>query len=331
MSSIMLSAPRGALRCVELCAGAGGQGLGLELAGFSHAMLAELDADACATLGANRPDWPVVQVDVRELGEADLMALGPVDLLAAGVPCPPFSVAGLQRGPDDDRDLFPAVLHIIRVLRPRAVMIENVKGLLQRRFDPYRREIAAELGRIGYTAEWRLLYAKDFGVPQLRPRAVLVALPPDEHWEFRWPAPDTRPVCTVGRALAPSMGAAGWEQAAAWAQVADRIAPTLCGGSRRHGGPDLGPSRARREWARMGVNGSSVANHLPRPGDPLPVRLTVEQLALLQGFPPDWVFTGNKTSRCRQIGNAFPPPVAEAVGRQLTAVLSGAAQPSTVP
>ena len=313
------------LTCVELCSGAGGQSLGLERAGFSHLALAEIDTDACNTLRTNRPDWPVLQADVRSLADDGLPpAAAGADLLAAGVPCPPFSVAGLGHGPDDERDLFPAALALTAQLRPRAVLIENVRGLLQQRFALYRAAISKALAELGYTAEWRLLFASDYGVPQLRPRAIMVALPVDLLWAFRWPLPGPtagRPT-TAGHALHASMAAAGWELADAWARRADRVAPTLCGGSRRHGGPDLGPSRARSTWAAMGVNGGSVAERPPQPGDPLPVRLTPEQLAVLQGFPPDWVFTGTKTARCRQIGNAFPPPVAEAVGRRLAEILA---------
>ncbi|WP_236653291.1 DNA cytosine methyltransferase [Streptacidiphilus melanogenes] len=308
--------------CIELCSGAGGQALGLEQAGFRHALLAEIDPAACATLHANRPTWPVLNTDVRSLATDGLPSLargGPVDLLAAGVPCPPFSVAGLGLGPDDERDLFPAVLAITERLRPSALMVENVRGLLQQRFRAYRDRIRQRLSELGYTAEWRLLYASEYGVPQLRPRAILVALPSDLLPHFRWPVPGpsaSRPV-TVGEALVQSMAADGWELADLWAAEADQVAPTLCGGSRRHGGPDLGPSRARAAWARMGVRGGSVADRLPQPGEQLPVRLTPEQLAVLQGFPPDWTFTGTKTARCRQIGNAFPPPVAAAVGRAM--------------
>ncbi|MFI5529143.1 DNA cytosine methyltransferase [Kitasatospora sp. NPDC051853] len=306
---------------LEICAGAGGQAIGLERAGFRHVGLVELDADACETLRANRPSWPVLQCDLREYkGEG---VAGPrLDLLAGGVPCPPFSLAGRQLGPADPRDLFPSVLDLAGILRPRAIMIENVKGLLSPKFDAYRSGMAARLRELGYEAGWRLLNACDFGVPQLRPRAVLIALLESLHQWFRWPeASLAHGRVTVGQVLRESMAAGGWEQAAAWAGIADQVGPTVCGGSRKHGGPDLGPSGARNAWARLGINGSSLADQVPRPGDPLPVRLTTAQVALLQGFPEDWTFAGNKTSRYRQIGNAFPPPVAEAVGRSLAPVL----------
>ncbi|MPY42080.1 DNA cytosine methyltransferase [Streptomyces phyllanthi] len=308
--------------CVELCAGAGGQALGLERAGFRHETLIELDRDACRTLRTNRPQWNVMEADVRSVS-AELISGGRACLLAAGVPCPPFSLAGKQLGADDERDLFPPVLSLISAIKPRAVLIENVKGLLQRKFAAYRSSVIQTLKSLGYTAEWKLLYARDFGVPQLRPRAVLVALEAHAFGGFQWPDGNS-PVsgnALVGDVLRDSMGSRGWELADHWAQQARQIAPTLCGGSKKHGGPDLGPSRARQAWAKIGVNGSGVADAPPAPGDPLPVKLTVEQMALLQGFPPDWKFEGLKTSAYRQVGNAFPPPVAQAVGLKIAEAL----------
>lgn len=316
---------------VELCAGAGGQALGLHWAGFEHVALVEIDQDACETLRANGRRWGwherVHQVDLREWRPPhDFPA---VQLVAAGVPCPPFSIAGRQLGPDDDRDLFPAVLRLVEMLGPTAIMIENVRGLLATKFNSYRAAILRRLAAMpggGYVGEWRILEAHHFGVPQLRPRAVLVALRPRAWEHFTWPNPDEYPSApSVGEVLLPSMQARGWEGATAWAAAADRIAPTLVGGSRKHGGPDLGPTRAKREWRRMGVDGHGLADDVPGPGFVGLPRLTVRQAALLQGFPSDWVVCGRKTSAYRQVGNAFPPPVAEAVGRQIAAALRATA------
>lgn len=113
------------------------------------------------------------------------------------------------------------------------------------------------------------------------------------------------------------MGANGWEGVEQWAKHADKIAPTIVGGSKKHGGPDLGPVRARRAWAELGVDGNGVANEAPSPGfDGMP-KLTKEMIALIQGFPPEWNFGMKKTAACRMIGNAFPPPVAKAVGLEI--------------
>ena len=318
--------PERVLASVEICAGAGGQALGLEQAGFRHAACVECDPDACNTLRRNRPDWLVLERDLRDVTRSGCLArLAGCDLLAGGVPCPPFSVAGARRGSADERDLFPIALELVAELQPRAILIENVRGLLAQRFARYRCEVLAALRGLGYErAEWELLRAADYGVAQLRPRSVLVALRDDLEHDFTWPQPRAEPAPTVGAALADLMGAGGWPHAAAWARGADKVAPTLVGGSKRHGGPDLGPTRARHEWRALGCDGRSIADAPPGPTEPgshLP-RLTVRMAARLQGFPDDWVFTGSKTAQYRQVGNAFPPPVARAVGTELRRALS---------
>jgi len=315
------------LTSVEVCAGAGGQALGLEWAGFEHLACVEIDAQACETLRLNRPSWNVIEADLRELvAEYALTEHAGCGLLAGGVPCPPFSVAGKQLGRDDERDLFPAMLELAKQLMPSAILIENVRGLLADRFAGYRRDVLAQLSDLGYLrADWELLQASDFGVPQLRPRALLVALRDDVEGDWFWPAPQPAAAPTVGEALIDLMGERGWSHAAGWASRADRIAPTLVGGSKKHGGPDLGPTRAKREWASMGCSGMGVANEAPGPGDPAnhAPRLTIRMVARLQGFPDDWEFAGRKTAQYRQIGNAFPPPVAHAAGAQIAEALAG--------
>ncbi len=310
------------LTCLEICAGAGGQSRGLELAGFTHALALEIDSDAAETLRLNRPDWDVLEDDVRNLDGAQYHG---VDLLAGGVPCPPFSVAGGQLGSDDERDLFPEALRLVREVGPAAVMLENVKGLAERKFSDYRQAVIDELEHLGYEIHWQVLNACEYGVSQLRPRFVLVAIKRRYSAHFTWPTPTSTP-STVGKVLYPPMAANGWPGAKAWAKRANSIAPTIVGGSHKHGGPDLGPTRARADWLRLGVEGRSIAEDAPpahAPYDYLP-RLTCEMVALIQGFDADWRFAGRKTSKYRQIGNAFPPPVAQAIGVQIKAALVGA-------
>ncbi|MBO0831507.1 MAG: DNA cytosine methyltransferase [Actinobacteria bacterium] len=306
---------------VEICAGAGGQALGLEQAGFRHAAAVELDADACETLRRNRgDDWKIVEGDVAGV---DGRAYAGVDLLAGGVPCPPFSIAGKQLGREDERDLFPHALRLVAEARPRAVLLENVRGLGTRRFDGYRSQVLGRLSDLGYQTWWDLVNASDHGVPQLRPRFVLVAIAAPWAARFRWPEPLPGPPPTVGDTLADLMAAAGWPGAADWAAGASGIAPTIVGGSKKHGGPDLGPTRARAAWRQLGVDGLGIADSPPGPGHPISVlpKLTVNMVARLQGFPDSWQFAGRKTAAYRQVGNAFPPPVARALGMAIAAAL----------
>ena len=196
------------LTSLELCAGAGGQALGLEQSGFRHLALIELDPHACATLRMNRPYWNTIEDDLHHWNATRFR--GKVDLLAAGVPCPPFSKAGKQLGPKDDRDLFPQALRLIRQCQPGAVMIENVRGLMDDRFAPYRAALDEQLRAEAYEPHWRILHAADFGVPQLRPRTLLVALQRDLLPFWRWPSAAKKAAPTVGEALREEMAAGGW-------------------------------------------------------------------------------------------------------------------------
>lgn len=306
---------------LEICAGAGGQSLGLEGAGFGHELAVEIDKDAAATLRLNREEWDVREDDVRNVNGRDFKG---IDLLAGGVPCPPFSLAGKQLGADDERDLFPEALRLVKEANPAAVMLENVKGLATARFATYRQSILDALDKMGYDADWQLLYSSEFGVPQLRPRFILVAMKRRHFRKFEWPRPIGTPP-TVGSVLYPLMASDGWGGADAWAERAKSIAPTIVGGSKKHGGADLGPTRAKEAWLRLGVDGKGIADEAPGaelPHDHIP-RLTNEMAARVQGFHPNWKFSGRKTSVYRQIGNAFPPPVAEAIGRSIREALNG--------
>lgn len=305
---------RNSLTSLELCAGAGGQARGLELAGFHHDGLVEIDADCCKTLKLNRPDWTVHQQDLNEF---DGRSYRGIDLLAGGLPCPPFSVAGKQLGKEDERNLFPAAIRLVDETRPKAIMIENVRGFLDAVFGDYRDFIKAELKKLGYDAHWRLLNASDYGVPQLRPRVVIIALRDEIKDAFDWPAPQPHDAPTVGETLIDLMSARGWRGAKKWAKGADEIAPTLVGGSKKHGGPDLGPTRAKKAWASLGVNGKTIAEEAPERDYVGMPRLTVRMAARIQGFDDQWQFHGRKTTAYRQVGNAFPPPVAKAVAEQL--------------
>lgn len=315
--------PKNMLSSLELCAGAGGQALGLEHSGFGHECVAEIDSDACATLRLNRPDWKIFEGDIRQF---DVSAYKGVDLVAGGLPCPPFSIAGKQLGALDERNLFPAALDIIDETRPGAVMIENVRGFLGAVFEDYRADLKRQLQALGYWCDWRLLNASDFGVPQLRPRVIIVAVKHAFKDDFAWPTPDALNPPTVGDTLYDLMAVKGWRGATAWRERASEIAPTIVGGSKKHGGPDLGPTRARNAWASLGVNGKSIAEEAPEPDFVGMPRLTVRMVARIQGFPDEWQFSGRKTAAYRQVGNAFPPPVARAVSAKLAHALMAPGQ-----
>lgn len=303
------------ISAVELCAGGGGQALGLEMAGIHHEALLEYEPQFCVTLRTNRPQWNTIEQDIRDFQARKYEG---VDIVAGGVPCPPFSIAGKQLGGADDRDMFPAALRIVEAIKPRAVLLENVPGLASAKFEEYRANLISKLIRLGFQPSWRILQASDYGVPQLRPRFILIALRPADAAYFRWPEPISVKRL-VGETLVDLMGENGWLGAEHWAHKAATIAPTIVGGSKKHGGPDLGPTRAKKQWKELAVDGLGIADTAPTssfPENSLP-RLTVRMVARLQSFPDDWIFSGGKTIAYRQVGNAFPPLVAKAVGQSI--------------
>lgn len=302
------------MTCLEICAGAGGQALGLEQSGFEPQALVEIDSACCNTLRFNRPQWNVIEGDLRGFRGKSFVD---IDLLAGGVPCPPFSKAGKQLGKEDGRDLFPEALRLVDECRPRAVMLENVRGFLDAVFEDYRDSLKRQLEQMGYVADWRLLNASNFGVSQLRPRVLIVAIQQDLAGSFSWPKSHGQNPPTVGELLYDQMASRGWKDVDKWRQQASDIAPTIVGGSKKHGGPDLGPTRAKRAWARLGVDGMGIANDPPSRDFVGIPKLTVEMVAKIQGFPDNWQFTGKKTPAYRQVGNAFPPPVAHAVAQEI--------------
>lgn len=310
------------LTVLEICAGGGGQARGLEAAGFELAAAVEIDRESCNTLRSNRPAWKVIENSVTEIEGADFRG---IDLFAGGVPCPPFSIAGKQLGHEDERDLFPEALRLIGEAKPKAVLLENVPGFASEKFSEYRRNLIRKFDRMGYSVQWRVLNACWFRVPQLRPRFVLVAFQKSFPASFQWPEPDREFPPTVGDVLIDLMSSRDWKGAEKWRQKARGIAPTLVGGSRKHGGPDLGPTRARKQWATLGVDGLGLADEPPdrdKPVHHVP-RLTVRMAARIQGFPDSWIFSGGKTAAYRQVGNALPPNVAQAVGNAIKFAFGG--------
>ena len=212
-------------------------------------------------------------------------------------------------------------------------------GLLAKRFEDFRQTLAGKFGDLGYETRFTLANAVDFGVPQTRHRVFIIALQPAHMALFQPPEPNGPPAPYVGDALIDLMKARGWPHAEDWQRKARGYAPTVAGGSKKHGGADLSATQGKLAWLRLATDAFGVADVAPGPDAPpakiwnggrarpsvqerremgLPM-LTPAMIARLQGFPDAWRFCGKKTSVCRQIGNALPPPVACAVGRAVAA------------
>ncbi|MEV6743706.1 DNA cytosine methyltransferase [Streptomyces sp. NPDC048685] len=313
------------LRFVDVCAGAGGLALGLEEAGFEPVLLLDRKPVACETLRLNRPAWKILEMDLLDFVPDEHRETYDVDLLSAGLPRVKSSATAARAESDEELRLLEAAVLLTHSVQPRALVIENVPGLVDApEFEDVREFIRKELEHLGYRFLWFVLNAADFGVPQDRKQGVLVALKQQYFDAFTPPVPTVDSHVPVGRALRDSMAARGWSGADAWAAQALGIAPTLVGGSENRGGADLGPTGTKKAWERMRVNGGALADEVPGPevDSSEMIKLTVPQTALLQAFPSKWQFAGKKTARYRQIGHASPPPVGTALGLAIAAALS---------
>jgi DNA (cytosine-5)-methyltransferase 1 len=382
---------------IDLFAGGGGLALAMSAAGFRHLLVVERDARACSTLLANaaRPfastdlnpssvpgRWPLAQEDVRDVDFSRWH--GVVDVVAGGVPCQPWSVAGVHKGYDDTRNLWPELLRCVREARPRAVIAENVRGLLRPTFQPYYeyilRSLAAPFERRGNGEDWhehnqrlkivlqrppgdprerydvtyRLVNAAGYGVPQVRWRVFVVAFRRDlgiNRWKF--PAP-THADAVLLRSQASgeywarhgikrSGAATAWlpgldEQLAPWRTVRDAIrdlpAPVIgaehprwlhhAGWPGAHEYPGHTPNDLDRpaKTIKAGVHGVPGGEGVVRLDDGSIRNLTVREVARIMTFPDRWWLSGPRSEQMRQLGNAVPVLLGQAVAASVAEALN---------
>ena len=329
---------------IELFAGGGGLALGMEKAGFEHIMLNEIEHDASQTLKRNRPQWNVVEGDVRLLNFSSFR--GKVDLLTGGFPCQAFSYAGNKGGFADTRGtLFFELARAMKEIQPRVVMYENVRGLLSHDKGRTLDVIKKTIGELGYHLfEPKILHAVQYQVPQKRERLILVAVRNDlmKHAHFSWPAPYYRIMnlrdafyagdlypCPVPKSegqrypekkrkvmsLVPMGGN--------WRDLPVAIQEEYMAGSFHLSGGKTGIAR------RLSLDEPSLtltcapAQKQTERCHPIETRpLTIREYARIQTFPDEWSFVGSLSSQYKQIGNAVPVNLAYAMGRALIRLLN---------
>lgn len=394
------------MRSVELFTGAGGLAMAVSRAGFAHELVVEWDKDACDTIRENQrrgvehvSDWPLFHGDVRLVDYADLG--GPIDLVAGGPPCQPFSLGGKHRGHEDDRNMFPEVVRAVRELKPKAILVENVKGLLRDSFSNYFQYILLQLtypeltrrseeswadhlsrleehhthGRyqgLSYQIVHQLLNAADYGVPQRRERAFIVGFRTDLGIEWSFPPPthtqdallheqwvigaywDRNGVTASERPSMPDRCAQRVRQlrmdllppdGIPWRTVREAIAdlpdPRQPGawraahnhnyvpGARSYKGHTGSPLDEPAKTLKAGDHGvPGGENTLVYPDGSIRY-LTVRESARLQSFPDGFVFHGSWTESMRQLGNAVPVVLGEAVAARIASALRQAASKGT--
>jgi len=320
------------LDALDLFAGAGGLSLGLEAAGFSVVGAIEVDADACATYRANHPRAAVLEGDIAGI---DFRAWRGIALIAGGPPCQPFSVGGKRLAAGDARNGIPEFVRAVSEASPEAFLLENVAGLTAGAKRAYLLEVLDQFEALGYVVAWQVLQAADYGLPQLRRRLFVVGTKGRRTAvRFRFPAPaHAREWASAGTVLDPRRPAGEPNNAIITYARHPSLRPGPYHGHLYNGGgrpielarpaPTLLASMGgnKTPWVdTLGIvphyHAHLLAGGAPREGlVPGARRITVEEAARLQGFRPGTFFSGGRSSRYRQVGNAVPPPLAESLGQ----------------
>jgi DNA (cytosine-5)-methyltransferase 1 len=333
---------------LDLFAGAGGLTLGLKAAGVETVCAVEVEPYRTATFGRHTPGARLITADVQGVSFSDFR--DQVQLVYGGPPCQPFSSGGLRQAQEDERDMIPEFLRAVAEARPQAFLMENVPGLVVGDRMEYLGSVIERLESLGFAVAWRVLNAADYGVPQKRRRLFVVGL---RHATFRFPEPThgpghARPHVAVGDVLpAHQIGEPNPSQVF-YAKQPD-LRPSPFDGHLFNGGgrPINRAEPCHTILASAGGNKTHffdeqglvpayhahlTAGGAPRTGTlPGARRLTVLESALIQTFPADMRFEGPRSAQYRQVGDAVPPLLAEAVGRALLAQMGEKARPGEPP
>ena len=321
------------LSLVSLFSGGGGLDIGFERAGFDVEMCVDNDPSSCETLRWNRPSWRVFEGNVEDYRPPQDLR---VDAVIGGPPCQGFSTAG-KGNPDDPRNfLWMEYFRIVESVQPRVVVIENVAGMAHKKNGDHISGIFATLEELGYQYVSGVLNAADFGVPQNRKRLIIVGA---QRFTPTLPSPSIGDPMTVMAAIGDLVGAVdpsiNQEPNQHAAHVVERWSHLLPGESdpryrRSRLDPDL-PSCTIRAGGSHGPRGDHLAGFHPPIHPTLPRQLTVREAARIQSFPDEWIFMGSKTAQGRQVGNAVPVLLAEALGHHVASQLRENEDPATQP
>lgn len=350
------------MRSIELFSGAGGLALAVHLAGFEHQLLVETDSNAYQTLLHNKEKgaipgvsrWPIVNDWVES---TDLRDYREIDLLAAGIPCQPFSNGGRRRGVEDDRNMFPVFAGALATIRPRAFLLENVNGLINGKMASHMEYIILQLSHpsnapddgqtwqehceqlraervedAGYKVSFRVFNAADYGVPQIRKRVFIIGLRQDLRTDWHFPTPTHSKEALLMKQENAEKDETGKE---AWVTVEEAIhgLPVLGSdsaeamqhvripGARRYRGHSGCPLTWPAKSLKAGVHGVGGGENMLRYGNGKVRYFTIRECARLQTFPDTWAFKGAWSTITKQLGNAVPVKLATAVAQSVKETL----------
>ncbi|MDQ3276478.1 MAG: DNA cytosine methyltransferase [Actinomycetota bacterium] len=280
-------------RSLSLFAGLGGTALGQLRSGNTLAGMVEFDSTFAETLRLNLDPALVLEADVRQV---DYSRFGRVDVILGGPPCQPFSQGANNAGEYDERDMIPEFIRAVADLWPRMFLMEEVPTLTWTKHRPYLDRVLADLRRLGYNVDYRVLNMARYGVPQARKRLFVVGR---LDGPVQWPAEHEVEV-TMAQALS-------------WTEE-DCNRRNLLAPEPARGGPFLWPMR-RPSTTVVGsfrpdvqaAPGYRKAGDGPRQNTPGSVVITVAEALVLQGLPADWKIAGSEAKQRLQVGNSCPP------------------------
>ena len=322
------------MNVLDLFSGPGGLSLGLQRAGASICAAVELNRDAMRTYSMHTGEAIHLNSDIRGVDFSQFK--GKIDLVAGGPPCQPFSLGGLRRATGDERNMVPEFLRCIAAVKPYAFLMENVPGLTMTSARPYFEGVLQEMVDLGYQLNWTILNSADFGVPQKRRRLFVLGCL-DRVLDFPLPThgpeqilPHPRSCDFVSNAPVGEVPSSGVK----FAKFPDLRSSPYAGHIYNGGGRPIDPDGPchtilassggyKTHWVdTLGVaveyHAHLISGGAPREGTvPGGRRLTVEECAIIQTFPPEMEFFGSRSSKYTQVGDAVPPVLAAAIGRKI--------------
>jgi len=327
---------------VELFAGAGGLAIGLENAGLKCVALNEVDKYACQTLRTNRPNWNVLEGDIKDFNFSTFK--NKVDIVTGGFPCQAFSYAGKKLGLNDARGtLFYEFARVVQEINPAICLGENVRGLLSHDNGKTLQGMISVLDEIGYrVVPVQVLKAINYRVPQKRERLILIGIRKDIDLNFEYPKPHNK-IFTLRDALkkgelfntdVPKSDGAKYPISKKkildlvppkgyWRDLPIDIQKEYMGGSFYLGGGKTGMAR-RIGWDEpsLTLTCSPAQKQTERchPDETRP--FTVREYARIQTFPDDWIFSGPLSQQYKQIGNAVPVNLGQEIGYSIVKFLN---------
>lgn len=317
------------LKYIDLFSGAGGFSLGFDNKGFENVFSIDIEPNFCKTYRHNFSNHQLIEKDIADLSESEIKYLKEfekVDVVIGGPPCQGFSIAGNigRKFVDDPRNrLFKEFVRVVKIVRPNFFVMENVAKLYTHKKGVTRKEIIKDFEKIGYKVDCKILNSADYGVPQVRKRAIFIGTATNAKIQF--PEKTVESYISVKEALSQYPKLKSGEESSIpnhiamshSSQMLEKMSYVTDGGDRNEIPINKRPQSGDvRKYIKYASNKPSVCVT----GDMRKIfhyeqnrALTVRELAKLQSFPDDFVFKGTRISQQQQVGNSVPPKMAEAI------------------